>query len=523
MLPRRTLAIAVASYLGVLGSQVMLTVRAYGRFTYALDDAYIHLAIARNLGRSGVFGVEPGVHASASSSPIWSALLALFAPLGDTWLARAPLLLNVLAGLIVLVLVDDEIHRGLSGASERVRIAMAVVLPLLLGLPSLAMMGMEATAFLAVGIALVRATADLSQRRALWLAALATALRPEGALLVFLVVALGVASRRPGALRLALAGLVPIVAFGIYNRFHGDAFVPNSMLMHGLRPRVPGEGTLTWLQHTVMRRLAHTTILPYDAALITMALATVALASAGVATGSSTAEARRRALLFFAACALHQALFSTLAPLGRYQSYLWGLGVLVILAHGEILQSLSAPTAILVAGLALFGAFPHLRVQLLVHRASRDIDMQQRQLAAFVRFAFPNDAVVANDIGAIAFERPGPLIDVCGLGSSVVRRATSAGVFDAQELERLAHGANAKVAMLYPHWVPSDSPGVCGQRPLSWAPVAELRLVQKPMAAAGSVVVIHAIGGGEDALRERLRAFSAQLPRDAVLVELPTR
>ena len=47
-----------------------------GELCYPLDDTYIHLAMARQLAESGTWGLEAGVPVFASSSPLWTVLLA---------------------------------------------------------------------------------------------------------------------------------------------------------------------------------------------------------------------------------------------------------------------------------------------------------------------------------------------------------------------------------------------------------------------------------------------------------------
>ena len=67
------MAVAIATGLGLVG-------RAYfqasgGALVYWIEDAYIHLAMARNLALHGVFGATPHEFTTSSSSPLWVLLL----------------------------------------------------------------------------------------------------------------------------------------------------------------------------------------------------------------------------------------------------------------------------------------------------------------------------------------------------------------------------------------------------------------------------------------------------------------
>src|SRR4051794_10962657 len=69
--------------------------RTGGHLVYALDDPYIHMAIAKNLAFHGVWGVSADAFSSASSSPLWTLLLAgLFKVFGNH--PGIPLVLNLL-------------------------------------------------------------------------------------------------------------------------------------------------------------------------------------------------------------------------------------------------------------------------------------------------------------------------------------------------------------------------------------------------------------------------------------------
>ena len=60
-------ALAVMTLL-MFGVTLLLT---HGTLTYIIDDAYIHLTMARNVAFHGTWGMVPGEFESSSSSPGW--------------------------------------------------------------------------------------------------------------------------------------------------------------------------------------------------------------------------------------------------------------------------------------------------------------------------------------------------------------------------------------------------------------------------------------------------------------------
>jgi asparagine N-glycosylation enzyme membrane subunit Stt3 len=91
---------------------------AGGHFTFPMDDAYIHLAMAKNLAVHGVWGVTRHAFSSTSSSPLWTLLIAACFRVAGVW-APMPLLLNLVISTILLIVVDCELNRNSIGLLAR--------------------------------------------------------------------------------------------------------------------------------------------------------------------------------------------------------------------------------------------------------------------------------------------------------------------------------------------------------------------------------------------------------------------
>ena len=76
---------ALAVFLTSLTSALRVALRLTGgRFIYALDDAYIHMAVARTFALHGIWGCTPFHFSSSSSSLLWTFLLGAAYGIGGT-------------------------------------------------------------------------------------------------------------------------------------------------------------------------------------------------------------------------------------------------------------------------------------------------------------------------------------------------------------------------------------------------------------------------------------------------------
>ncbi len=113
-----------------------------GTLILARDDPYVHLDVAAQLWRTGLYGVNDGIAASASSSILWPFLLAPFANTG--WMVEITMAITILGSLAATLVLGRICALLLDKTVAGWRVpALTIFLSLLLNIPGLALMGME--------------------------------------------------------------------------------------------------------------------------------------------------------------------------------------------------------------------------------------------------------------------------------------------------------------------------------------------------------------------------------------------
>jgi hypothetical protein len=517
--------------------------RTGGTLVYALDDAYIHMAMAGNLARDGVFGVTRHEYSSSSSSPLWTLLLgASFRAAGvRAWI---PLALNTMLATLVLVAVWRSLA-GVAAASvagacpdagtappPAAALALLVAAALAIPLPALVFGGQEHVLHALLSISFVRACAlalaAVPTGRgwaapAVLLAALLTGARYEGAFLIAAAaLRLSLGGRRGLAWAVAAAGLVPIVAYGCVSLSHGWFFLPNPILLKanlsdvaGVRALVaralgrPGDGSAGDLARlmglTAAEQLAR---VPELWALL-----------AGAA-GALAAAARRPAWLartdvepvwMFALAAVLHLQFARTGWFFRYEAYLVALGITALAR-----PVLALPRRALPLALALFACTLAPRAAQAiagVPRAVSNIHDQQYQMGRFLARHYPDAEVAANDIGAINFLSDVRCLDLYGLADLTVCRLRMDLAYEKGWIDRLTRGRGTRVALVYDEWFDEAS---TGGLPGSWRCVGRWT-IRDCYVNAHATVAIYAVRPGEETeLARRLAQFAPELPAAVV-------
>jgi uncharacterized MnhB-related membrane protein len=473
-----------------------------GHIVYALDDAYIHMAMARNLAEHGVFGVTRYGFTSSSSSPLWTlALAGLFALIGArNWL---PLALNLVFAASLLLVADRVLLAH--GVASRARFLALLAVAFLTPLPALTLVGQEHILHAALTLAFAGLLTSAGAEPALLLLApFLTAARYEGLFLV-LIGCLVLAAR--GRLRFAVAlgavSLVSPVVYGLVSVAHGWYPLPNPVLLKGAL----GEQLAGWQWLGLVpfvggwRELSRT---PHLLALV--ALAAVAL----LARWRSPSSREGTLLLLFAGTTLLHLQYAKTGWFYRYEAYLVALGIvaLAVALHGlggvvrpAWLPALLASAALLACGVR------GVRSYLETPGAVGNIYEQQIQMGRFLARFYAGQAVAANDIGAICYLADLRVFDLWGLASREVAEAKLTGRYTTPWIGEQARAQGVRVAVAYERWLEA-----AGGFPPEWIRAGRWR-VARNVVLGDRTVAFYAVDPAEAGpLADHLRAFAPELP-----------
>ncbi len=502
LLPVLFTALIITLQLGIALSQ------NDGHFTYSLDDPYIHLDLAEQWARTGVYGVNDGEVSSPSSSILWPLLITPF--YSSAIHLYVPLILNILSALGSAYLIGSLIRFLVRDRAKNDLIAvLACTGCLTLNLSGMALMGMEHS--LQVFLTLLATLGTLQTLEGskpkwwLWAALFfAPLIRYESIItttgLLGILVWLGYWR---SALATGLAALGVMGAFSAFLMQMGlDAF-PSSTLVKKLRW---GEHFWTfWL-----RALAPVIINPAGFYLVLAGLIFPFIALFKIKNWRSPRWAVLASIA--AVCFLNIFLGRFSIPSAmRYEYFAlaFALPLLLWLMKEQLLQNtaLRRLCYLMLFFLTLPGLWSSLYDS---PRSMRSIYLQQEQMANLVKLYW-QDKVAINDIGLIGYKNPYGILDLIGLANADARRASWSG--DPDWADKMIRQRNIKLIMVFRGWFPSET-----RR--NWVPVGELfctscnGVVNEPR-----VLFLTPYPEAADSIRAKLRPWAATLPEGAYYTE----
>lgn len=491
-----------------------------GHLVYLIDDPAIHFSIARTLAESGTWGVVPGQFQSASSSPLWTATLALIWRVLSEKTIWAPIVINVLASIFIIVLIgknQDVLRPSRQRPMDGFAAVGAVVA--MLFLPALTLLGMEHVVHTALVLSIIVVCKKSWNRRRAWPGPLLLVLLGVGSLVRFETafvawglaiavvacadhLAIGTRMKRSGLI-LAASG-VPIAAFAALNRRAGQGWLPNSVL-------AKGQG-ISKSSETGISVTGIASQMTKDPLLAVLFLACLAIVIIGWRKHATVAFA----LAFSVASFLHFT-FAQVGWFDRYQAYLVAYGLFVLLLVGsearlgDLLAENQARSfrAALIAVLLLTLCVTKITLTTEVPRGVADTYQQRFQAGQFLERYYRDEPIATGELGYISFFHRGPITDFYGLGDFEVlqMRRRYGQKPPAAAWAHLAAKRGFDVAAVYPLTIFLDTPN-------DWILVGTWTMPRAPFTAFDNTFQFWATTPEAVApLAQHLRSFAPSLPR----------
>ncbi|MDP3851191.1 MAG: hypothetical protein Q8Q59_11850 [Luteolibacter sp.] len=476
-----------------------------GEISYTVDDAYIHGTMAKNIAASGTFGIIPGEFSAASSSPLWTLLLAL------VFLVTGPqpwtfALLATLFGALTIERSNSLLKAVGVAQAGRVMVcilamAYAPTLPII-------STGMEHTfhAWTMVGLfgSLVAVSRNASKNPGaifLW-ALLAGGARYESLFaLPPLLIWLAWHRRWRFAFALGAGMTLPAITFAAYSLAHGGFALPNSLMLKG---NLAGVWKIKAFQVVMENQYV-------------LVLCLLLLVAAGIRIFGGKWRGKKLTWLpvsVFAMILIHLQL----AQLGwfyRYEGYLVILGLIAASVLLPPLQdwmrklplALSLSVYVILAFTTLPLAWRSVRATGEIVHAAANIRDQQLQMALVTRHLGNGARVAVNDLGAVSFLTSARVLDLYGLGDNRLTRAKRNRTYGSNILKARLEETRTDYVICYPSWyLPPD------QLPETLIPVETWALGDNLICGSDKVVFYGTSPEAAGKMAAALEAYRARTP-----------
>lgn len=484
-----------------------------GHYTYLLDDAYIHLAMAKNFAFYEVWGMTKYQFSSTSSSPLFTYLLSVLIKIfGNN--DQIPLYFNMVFSIGILY--------GLSiyyaGVFKEVKNTVLAVLftVFFIVLPLHLLSGMEHVfqIFLFVGniFCLYRRYQNRLAIYGFYCSLLLMGLVRFESMFYFVILACMFAvvrKWRDAALVLGL-GFIPIVAFCVFNHQMDGYFFPNSVVVKGTK--LSFDSNIFQQLKVILLDNFLLNISFYKVGIFPI-LMTLIFIGRDLRT-KNIGEVLKSNFLLIVFCLLMicHSMFADLKGLFRYEAYiLTGFCMLLIPRMKDFFSGFNdyikkeKLLSILIAANVLLLVYKGWVAHKVMKDGGKNIYEQQVQSARFLHEFYNTSRVVANDIGAVSYYTDIHLLDIAGLGSvETVPFNENKKKFGPEFENFLTQYCNEHqydIAVVYEGWLQ-------GHVPKNWRKAAVLKIAEKVTVARLEVSVYSIDEKNLEQLKQNIRKFA---------------
>ncbi|MDQ3021281.1 MAG: hypothetical protein M3R36_12040 [Bacteroidota bacterium] len=491
-----------------------------GKFVYALDDAYIHLAHAKNIVANNVWGITKYEYSSASSSPAWTIILTmLFLIFGVN--QYIPFILNIFFSVLLLFVVfkflkEYDVSNFFAGLTL---ITIIIFLPLSIHVYS----GMEHILHSVMTILFIRYSAEAlgknlktdkifwqSEKYLLLISFFITTIRYEGFFLDIVVSVLFLIRRKYLlSMLIMVAGLILPSLYGILSIQNGGSFFPNSIMLKSI-----DTASLNFFDSgsSLYNHLAE------SKKIIFLFLMSVILFILQIKFKKSFWSAIPLLLfILISTILIHKTAINN--GYFRYDAYLVVTAMTVnslalydycskkfkLKLNFELIKKNKIAMCIFL----IFIVYSVYR-EFSLHKtitAIKNIYEQQFQMAEFITKFYYGKGVALNDIGTVNFFTDIQCVDIIGLGSNQIAKKKLDSVFDSDCLNKITKEKNVRIAVIYDKWFQKDL-----KIPEQWINVGQWKISDNYICGDDEVTFYAVDPQEEEALSRYLKSFSEELP-----------
>lgn len=489
------------------------SMKTEGHYTYLLDDAYIHLAIAKNFALYDVWGMTKYQFSSTSSSPLFTYILSLLITLlGNN--DQIPLYFNIIFSAGILYFLSTYYAEVLKGVKETVMAVLFTIFFIVLQINLLS--GMEHVFQVFLFVVNIFCFSHKDQNKAavygFYLSILLMGLVRFESMFYFVILAFMFALIRKwkDAILILLLGFIPIMAFCAYNYQQDGYFFPNSVVV---------KGTKLSLDSNIVQQLK---VILLDNFLLNVSFYKVGVFPVLLCFIVVYRDFRVKKvhdvlkdnflLIVFSLLMICHCMFADLKGHLRYEAYiLTGFCMALIPKLKELftdfrnyIKKEKLITILIAANVFLLiykGGVAHK----IMMGGGKNIYEQQVQSAKFLHQFYNNSKVVANDIGAICYYTNIHLLDIAGLGSvETIRFNEGKKKFDGKFgsfLTQYSTDNKYDIAVVYEGWLQ-------GYVPAGWKKAAVLKIEEKVTVARLEVSIYAIDTRNLEQLKQNIKKFN---------------
>ncbi len=494
-----------------------------GHNVYSLDDAYIHMAMAKNLAIHGVWGVTQYDFTSSSSSILWTLLLGGIYFLFGIY-DNIPMILNLIFASLVIVSSFLIFRKLVIKPPE----SLIILLTLVLFTPLVPLMftGLEHVMHIWVSLLFIYFVSaelsgeDKSSRNFLWLLVVSfmlPSIRYEGIFLAGIASILLLMQKKFLKSFLVFGcAFLPIFVFGLISVNNGWSFFPNSLLLKGSFPDITTLSEFfTFIEHLVIILLP----VKYVVALVIgLLIYGIVYFKYGIYLKKYFKYRISFMVLMFVFNLILYAAYSKSGWSYRYQSFLVGLGIIIF---GFILFKYVLPDmhkhlffkwiyiVLIVFAPSVYFGISAADLTLKTPTASTNIYEQQYQMGQFLSKYYNGKSVALNDIGTSNYFADIKCVDLWGLSNLEISKMRRQGSFDVNNILDICRKHSTDIAIVYDSWF---AEGDSTTLPSEWLKTGEWR-ISNNVIAGDSIVAFYALDELKQAdLLKNMKLFESQLP-----------